>query len=190
MISWDKPDRLSEYDPSHAACREVMSYRVREVLLVSSLYDSNILEEDGQLSESLDAELYQINLATSPRITQVSSADEALGLPDKRPFDLVMTMARPGGMDARNFARMIKEAHADLPAVLLAKNHFEAHRMKELNHPAILDQVFVWRGDVALFVAFIRFVEDRRNVRLERPLDVRIDGRSGRGLVLRETSLR
>ena len=35
MISWDKPDRLSEYDPTHAVFRELMSYRVREVLLVS-----------------------------------------------------------------------------------------------------------------------------------------------------------
>ncbi|MCJ7442620.1 MAG: hypothetical protein MUO25_13740, partial [Thermoanaerobaculaceae bacterium] len=98
MISWDKPDRLSEYDPTHAVFRDLMSYRVREVLLVSSLYDSYILEEDGQLSESLDAEFYQLNLATSPRITQVPIAEEALALLEKRPFDLVITMARLGGM--------------------------------------------------------------------------------------------
>lgn len=65
---------------------------------MSSPYDSYILEEDGQLSESLDAEFYQLNLATSPRITQVPTAEEALALLEKRPFDLVITMARLGGM--------------------------------------------------------------------------------------------
>jgi CheY-like chemotaxis protein len=164
MSSWDRLARLSEYDPTHAVFRDLMSYRVREVLLVSSLYDSYILEEDGQLSESLDAEFSQLNLAASPRITQVATAEEAIEILERRPFDLVITMARLGGMDPRAFARTIKDAHPDLPVVLLADNHFEAHRIKELNRPAVLDQVFVWRGDVALFLAIIKFVEDRRNV--------------------------
>jgi CheY-like chemotaxis protein len=164
MSAREGPDRFSEYDPTHAVFRDLMGFRVREVLLVSSLYDSYILEEDGQLSESLDAEFYQLNLASSPRITQVPTADEALALLDKRPFDLVITMVRLGGMDPRVFARTIKERQPGLPVVLLADNHFEAHRIKELNRPPVLDQVFVWRGDVALFLAIIKFVEDRRNV--------------------------
>jgi len=164
MTAWEKPDALSEYDPTHTALRDLMGYRVREVLLVSSLYDSYILEEDGQLSESLDAEFYQLNLATSPRITQVSTAQEALATLRTRPFDLVITMPRLGGMDARGFARAVKELHPDLPVVMLADNHFEAHRVKEMNRPPLLDQVFVWRGDVALFLAIIKLIEDRRNV--------------------------
>jgi CheY-like chemotaxis protein len=184
MISWDKPDGLSEYDPTHAVFRDLMSYRVREVLLVSSLYDSYILEEDGQLSESLDAEFYQLNLATSPRITQVSTAEEAFSILEKRPFDLVITMARLGGMDPRAFARAIKERHLDLPVVLLADNHYEAHRVKELNRPVVLDQVFVWRGDVALFLAIIKFIEDQRNV----AHDTKLAG--VRAIILIENSVR
>ncbi len=170
MAPWDRPDALSEFDSTHAALRDLMGYRVREVLLVSSLYDSYILEEDGQLSESLDAEFYQLNLATSPRITQVSTAQEALATLQKRPFDLVITMPRLGGMDARGFARAVRELHPDLPVVMLADNHFEAHRVKELNRPPLLDQVFVWRGDVALFLAIIKLVEDRRNARRDTEL--------------------
>jgi CheY-like chemotaxis protein len=164
MTGWQGGFGLSEYDATHAMFRELMSYRVREVLLVSSLYDSYILEEDGQLSESLDAEFYQLNLSSSPRITQVSGADEALAALERHPFDLVITMARLGGTDPRAFARRIKEAHPSLPVVLLADNHFEAHRVKELNRPPVFDQVFVWRGDVTLFLAIVKFVEDRRNV--------------------------
>ena len=163
MIAWDQPDVLSEYDPTHRVLRDLMEYRVREVLLVSSLYDSYILEEDGQLSESLDAEFYELNLATSPRITQVETAQEALATLRERPFDLVITMPRLGGMDARAFARAVKELHADLPVVMLADTHFEANRVKEVDRPPLLDQVFVWRGDVALVLAIIKLIEDRRN---------------------------
>ncbi len=164
MSSLDRLARVSEYDPTHAVFRDLMRYRVREVLLVSSLYDSYILEEDGQLSESLDAEFYRLNLTTSPRITQVSTAEEAFAILQRRPFDLVITMARLGGTDPRVLARTLKDANPELPVVLLADNHFEAHRMKEMNRPPVLDQVFVWRGDVALFLAIIKFIEDRRNV--------------------------
>ena len=184
MSVWDRPGRLDEYDPTHAVFRDLMAYRVREVLLVSSLYDSYILEEDGQLSESLDAEFYQLNLLTSPRITQVSTADEALALLDRRPFDLVITMARLGGMDPRAFARRVRERHPDLPLVLLADNHFEAHRVKESNQPGLLDQVFVWRGDVALFLAIIKFIEDRRNL----ARDTEVAG--VRAIILIENSVR
>ncbi len=169
-MTWRGPNEASEYDPTHAVFRDLMEFRVREVLLVSSLYDSYILEEDGQLSESLDAEFYQLNLASSPRVTQVSTADDALAILDRRPFDLVITMARLGGVDARGFARAVRVRHPDVPVVLLADNHFEAHRVKELNDERTLDQVFVWRGDVALFLAIIKLVEDRRNVRRDADL--------------------
>ncbi len=170
MNAWDKPDALSEYDPTHAMLRDLMGYRVREVLLVSSLYDSYILEEDGQLSESLDAEFYELNLATSPRITQVETGQEALATLRERPFDLVITMPRLGGMDVRAFARAVKELHSDLPVVMLADTHFEANRVKEINQPPLLDQVFVWRGDVALVLAIIKLIEDRRNAQRDTAL--------------------
>jgi CheY-like chemotaxis protein len=156
-------DRFSEYDPTHAVFRDLIGYRVRELLLVSSRYDSYILEEDGQLAESLDAEFYQLNLASSPRITQASSADEALTMLGHRSFDMVITMARLGAMDPRRFARTVKATHPELPVVLLADNHFEAHRIKESGEP-VFDQVFVWRGNVTLFLAIIKLIEDLRNV--------------------------
>jgi CheY-like chemotaxis protein len=185
MMGWDTPDALSEYDPTHAALRDLMGYRVREVLLVSSLYDSYILEEDGQLSESLDAEFYQLNLSTSPRITQVPTAQKALATLKKRPFDLVITMPRLDGMDARVFARAVRELHPDLPVVMLADNHFEAHRIKELNRPPALDQVFVWRGDEALGRR-VRRIEDVVEASRERVDVLAVEGRDERGVQLGE----
>jgi CheY-like chemotaxis protein len=100
-----------EYDPDYAAFHDLMAFRVREVLLVSSLYDSYILEEDGLLSESLDAEYHQLNLSYAPHITQASTAEAAQKAIDLRPFDLVITRTRLGETDPIRFAREVKQTH-------------------------------------------------------------------------------
>lgn len=164
MPAQSQPPGRLEFDPTYAAFRDLMAYRVREVLLVSSIYDSYILEEDGQLAESLDAEYHQLNLSYAPRITQASTGDEALRALESRPFDLVITRARLGAMDPIRFARAVKAAHPELPVVLLADHPPEANRVKQQNAEGCIDQVFVWRGDVALFLAIIKYIEDCRNV--------------------------
>ncbi len=153
-----------EYDPDYTAFHDLMAFRVREVLLVSSLYDSYILEEDGLLSESLDAEYHQLNLSYAPHITQVATAEAAQKAIAMRPFDLVITRTRLGEIDPVRFAREVKRTHPDLPLVLLADNPPEANRVKDQNQAGHIDQVFVWRGDVAIFLAIIKYIEDRYNV--------------------------
>jgi hypothetical protein len=143
--------------------RELMRYRIRDVLLVSSPYDSYILQEDAFLGESLDAEYQQLNLSAAPQITQVSTGEEALAALAGRPFDLVITMARLGEMAVQDFGRAVKERHPDLPVILLAYSPSEAARVKESDHRSCVDQVFIWRGDVRIFLAIIKYVEDRRN---------------------------
>jgi DNA-binding NarL/FixJ family response regulator len=145
-----------------------MSFRVREVLLVSSLYDSYILEEDGQLAEGVDAEYYELKLSYTPRITRVSSGAEALAALETRPFDMIITMAHVGEMNVLQFGRAVKEKHPDMPVVLLADTPAEAARVKteqsqSVKHRHSLDQVFVWRGDLSIFLAIFKYIEDKRN---------------------------
>lgn len=146
------------------AFADLMPFRVRDILLVSSAYDSYILEEDGLLGESLDVEYLQLNLSAAPRITRVSTGEDALLVLNTRRFDLVITMTRLGEMDVREFGRTVKERHPHLPVVLLAYNTAEASRLKESDWRIAIDQVFIWRGDFRIFLAIIKFVEDRLNV--------------------------
>jgi hypothetical protein len=44
----------------------LMPFRVRDILLVSSLYDSFILREDGRLNELLIGESLELNLQQIP----------------------------------------------------------------------------------------------------------------------------
>lgn len=166
---------VEEYDPHYTEFRNLMSFRVREVLLVSSLYDSFILEEDGQLAESLDVEYYELKLSYTPRITRVSSGREALEALDSRSFDMVITMTRVGAMDVAEFGRAVKEKHPGMPVVLLADTPAEAMRVKEAQKRDAsqdfgIDQVFVWRGDLAIFLAIFKYIEDQRNADVDTKL--------------------
>ena len=58
----------------------LMPFRVQDILLVSSLYDSFILREDGRLNELLIGESLELNLQQIPGITHVSTGEEALAL--------------------------------------------------------------------------------------------------------------
>ena len=57
---------------------DLAKFRVQEILLVSSLYDSFILAEDGQLNELVLSEFLDLNLRHPPTLTRVSTGSEAL----------------------------------------------------------------------------------------------------------------
>ena len=155
---------MNDFAGAHDALfQDLMPFRIRDILLVSSPYDLYILEEDGLLGESLDLEYLQLNLSAAPRITRVSTGEEALETLSRRPFDLVITMSRLGEMDVRRFGRAVKVAYPEIPLVLLGISAPEAARLKEAGPDRSFDQVFIWRGDVRLFLAIIKYIEDQKN---------------------------
>ena len=66
-----------------------MQKRVRHILLVSNLYDSFILAEDGQLNEALLRQYLDLNLSQNPDLTRVSEGRQALAMATgERRFDM------------------------------------------------------------------------------------------------------
>src|SRR5262245_9746863 len=96
---------------------KLMPYRVRNVLLVASPYDSFILEEDGQLNELILAEFLDLNLRNAPMMTRVATGSEALERAKEGRFDLIITLLRLGDMHVVDFARRVKEAGVEIPIV-------------------------------------------------------------------------
>ncbi|KAB2853787.1 MAG: hypothetical protein F9K43_30660, partial [Bauldia sp.] len=72
---------------------DLMRFRVREVLLVGSLYDSFVVESDGVLTEQIYGEYFKLNLNTIPRVTCAYDAESAKDLFYEGRFDLVILMA-------------------------------------------------------------------------------------------------
>ncbi len=145
--------------------QDLIRNRVRNILLVSSIYDSFILAEDGRLYESLLNEYMGLNLSEAPAITRVSSCKEAVSLLSSgKQFDLIITSLRIGDMHALDFAKEAKKAAAQVPIVLLT---YDARALNDLlaNHDVSdFDKVFIWQGDFRILVAIIKSVEDRLNV--------------------------
>ena len=71
---------------------QLMPFKVREILLVSSLYDAFIIEEEGLISEMVIGEYRDLQLSSPPRVTRVKSGKEALIQLQKKSYDLVITM--------------------------------------------------------------------------------------------------
>ena len=143
----------------------LMPFRIREVLLVSSLYDAFILQEDGQSLEPLLSDYNELNLRYAPRLKRVSTGNEAIAmLEGHHRFDMVLITPQLGDLDPLAFADEVKENYGPLPVVLLG---YDAAMLREIieqrpRHP--FDYVLLWSGDSHLLVGVIKLIEDRVNV--------------------------
>jgi len=153
-----------EYRPKYQTYRYLMQNRINEILLVSSTYDSFIIEEDARLSDQIFEEFHNLNLRTLPHIFRATSVPRALEMLKEKKFDLVITMRRLGEINPLLFADQVKEIQ-DIPVVLLLNNSSELQYLsgKALDESNI-DHTFVWNGNSTVFVAIIKLLEDRLNV--------------------------
>jgi hypothetical protein len=163
-----------DYEPQFGLFHDLMQFRVREILLVSSFYDAFVLEEDGRLSEKLFSEYIDLNLRYIPRIHRVSTAEEALKVLQTRSFHLVITMTRIADMNPMEFGGKVKELEPDMPVVLLTYEWVEKNLLVKLKNTGSIDKVFYWSGDTRILLAIIKYVEDMKNVERDSALGVRV----------------
>lgn len=161
---------LQEVFRSYKSDREIfhdmMPLRTREILLVASVYDAFTLEEDGLLSEILFGDYYQLNLTNPPRVTNVSSVQDALEMLETRHFDLVIVMSRLAQAAHHELSRQLRAARPHLPIYLLLNDNVELGVMdlRGREFLSCYDHIFVWNGNSEVFLAMIKFMEDRNNV--------------------------
>ncbi len=143
----------------------LMPFKVHDILLVSSLYDSFILREDGRLNELLIDESLELNLRQIPGITHVSSCAEALQLASSNPqFNLIVTNLAVGDMDAAQLAHEVRRAGLDVPVVVLAYDYREIKNFVAKNPVTEIERVFLWQGNARILIAIVKYIEDKRNV--------------------------
>jgi CheY-like chemotaxis protein len=143
---------------------DLMPFKVKEILLVATLYDAYIIQKEGRFTESLRGEFYQLNLTSTPRITGVSTNDEAMECLNNKHFDLVILMI---GLDEKNqleLCRNIKCEYPYIPIYLLLNNNRHMAIFKEKPHLLrFVDKHFVWNGDSRIFFTMRKFLEDQVN---------------------------
>src|SRR4030042_3997700 len=155
-----KKSKYSKFQDFH----NLMPYRITDILLVSSLYDSYIFEEDGRLYELIRQEYQGLNLSHSPELVQCSSGEEAIEIAKKeKRFKLILVTPHIKDMLTLTFAKKVKE-YVNIPIVLLGYDNREMNELISRSDVSVLDKIFIWQGDYRIIIGIIKFLEDRLNV--------------------------
>jgi len=135
-----KPN-LTNFQSKFLKFDSLMQARVKHVLLVSSPYDSFVLEEDGQLTELIYNEYLELNLSATPNVKRASNSEEALDILTKQDIDLVIIFKRVGDLDVVGFGHDVKSIKPDMPVVFLAYHRRELAIMETTESRSAIDWV-------------------------------------------------
>jgi hypothetical protein len=155
----------SEFYARFKVFHELMSFKIREILLVSSPYDAFLMEEDGRLASKIINEYRGLNLSQPPRVTRTSSAYEALEYLNEKKFDMIITTPHLDGMDPFSLGMEVKKLESGLPVILLAQSMRSIYPLPEdKEHREGIDKIFIWSGTSDFLLALVKNAEDRLNV--------------------------
>ncbi len=161
MLRNPLPD-LQTYEFNEIPFNKLMQNRIYNVLIVCSNYDYYLLEEDGRIDEQIFDEYTALNLRYPPNFSHAYSIKRALEKMESDNIDLVITW-----LDAskRSFeiAKRIKSVFPKIPIAALSHYSEELRKLLTDNKSSDIDFVFHWSGNIDIFLAIIKSVEDRMN---------------------------
>jgi CheY-like chemotaxis protein len=144
--------------------QDLMRHRIMDILLVSTPYDTFILEEAGELSERMLGEFRNLDLHYAPGLTGVSTGTEALRIARSNSrVNLIITTPHLADMDAAELARLVRAEGLDVPVVLLAWDTRELSDFQARKDTSAIERTFLWQGDARMLVSIVKSVEDWRN---------------------------
>lgn len=156
---------LNKQNTNRDIFHDLMPYRAREILLVATLYDAYAIEKDGHFFENFLGEYHKLNLISMPRVTGVSSYEEAVEQLKSKHFDLVILMIGTDWQTPAQIGSRVKRDFPYIPIYALLNNDRELSEFKErADHSDMIDRIFVWNGDSKVFYTMILQLEDKVNV--------------------------
>ena len=144
--------------------QQLERHRIRDILLVSSLFDFYLFEEEGLLYEQIQSEYQGLQLSHTPEFKRVSSEKEALELLDRgERFDLIITTLHLEDTTPLRLARAIRKRGVRTPIVLLGYDTRELNDLITHHDTSVFSRIFVWEGNFRLLVAIVKNLEDELN---------------------------
>ena len=156
---------LDRHNAERDVFHDLQPFKVKEILLVANLYDAYSIEGEGRFADHILGEYFQMSITSIPRVTGVSSEEEAFNRLRARHYDLVIIMIGVDKEGPMEMCRKIKNKYPYLPTYLLLNNSSDmdfVKRQKEKGVP--FDNYFVWTGESKVFFAMVSQLEDRVNV--------------------------
>ena len=141
---------------------DLMPFKVKEILLISNLYDAYMIENEGRFSEFVLGEYYSYSLTSMPRIIGVTTEEEALEQLKAKHYDLIIMMV---GVDKNTpviISGYLKQQFPYIPIYMLVNNNTDIEIFKSKGITSI-DRMFVWNGDSRMVFGMIKLLEDEIN---------------------------
>jgi CheY-like chemotaxis protein len=163
MLTTQISDLIAKSGSQGQIYRDLMQFRIREILLVTTYYDAYILEQEDRLSEQIFGEYHDLNLTNAPRITNASTGEETLKLLNERRFDLVILTMRISDFSPFDLSDRIKQIDPRIPIILLLHDNNDLIRLGDNRSTPNIEKIFVWNRDSNIFLAMINYIEDKMN---------------------------
>lgn len=156
---------LERHNAERDVFHDLQPFKVKEILLVANLYDAYSIEGEGRFSDHMLGEYHQLSLTSLPRVTGVSSEDEAFNRLKARHYDMVIIMIGVHKESPMLLCRKIKDKYPYLPTYLLLNNPEDVSFVMDQKKSGIpFDNYFVWTGESKVFFAMVKLLEDKVNV--------------------------
>jgi hypothetical protein len=156
---------LERHNAERDVFHDLQPFKVKEILLVANLYDAYSIEGEGRFSDHMLGEYYQLSLTSLPRVTGVSSEDEAFNRLKARHYDMVIIMMGVHKESPMVLCKKIKDKYPYLPTFLLLNNPGDVPFVKKQKAADVpFDNYFVWTGESKVFFAMVKLLEDKVNV--------------------------
>ena len=160
-----KPEILSQnFYFNETSFTNLMKKRIYHVLLISSVYDAFMLEEDGRIDEQIFHEYTSLNLRYPPQFIEATNKDEAFKILKEEKIDLVISMLSAEKISTFELANNIKKEYPEIPIVMLTPFSREGSLKIQKFNLGSIDYIFSWLGNADILLAIIKLIEDKMNV--------------------------
>ncbi len=153
---------LFTYEFEDLAYKQLMQKRINNILIVCSSYDYYLLEEDGRIDELIFEEYTALNLRYPPNFVHAGSEIEVMEMLRHNQIDLVITWVN-NSTRSFDIAKRVKNMYPQIPIAALSHSSEELRKMLREKKSDDINFVFHWSGNIDIFLAIIKLVEDQMN---------------------------
>ncbi|MEN8187167.1 MAG: PEP/pyruvate-binding domain-containing protein [Bacteroidota bacterium] len=161
MLRKPLPD-INTYEFTEVPFKNLMQNIVNNVLIVCSNYDFYLLEEDGRIDEQIFDEYTALNLRNPPAFSHAHSSKSAITELYSKNIELIIIWL-DNSKRSVSVSNKISKEFPNIPIVALSHYPNELQILVNKEAQSSIDFVFHWNGNVNIFLAIIKLVEDRMN---------------------------
>ena len=161
MLKKPLPD-LETFKFKEVSFKQLMQKRIYNVLIICSNYDFYLLEEDGRIDEQIFIEYASLNLRYPPNILHATNIESAIELMNETAVDLIISWLSLS-KETYEMSEYLKNKFPSIPIVAFSIFPSELQEILRKNKSKCIDFVFHWNGNINVFIAIIKLVEDHMN---------------------------